>query len=201
LKQINLAEELPDAPIAELPTAPAPSQPVVDEGAPPSGDDGSSNDSSAGEEAVTEESANVKVQEARLNITPMVENMPCTLTACPVGYGYNVAVYNSSTGEQIISNFNEDVTMTFYYTDEEVAKANTDEDSIAPAYYSSATESWTRIDSFTVDAGANQVTAQIGHAGQWALVSSAGAAIQTPTSLDVEPEQTEYLLFLPITTK
>jgi len=193
--------DAPDAPTAEMPAAPAPvpSQPAVDEESPASVDNGSSD-----EEAAVEENVNMNAEEARLNIMPMVENMPCTLTACPVGYGYNVAVYNSSTGEQVISNFNEDVTMTFHYTDEEIAKAQTDEDSITPAYYSSASNSWTRIDSFTVDSDANQVTAQIGHAGQWALVSPAGGATQTPTSLTVEPEHPvlpEHRLFLPITMK
>jgi len=202
---IGNGTDAPNAPIAEAPALSelAPSVPSLPESSIPDDDttasdeaEEASGEEASGEEAASDDGGAVQAQEARINVAPMVEDMPCTLTACPVGYGYNVTVYDTATGEQIIRNFNESVKMTFHYTDEELAEA--DEDSIAPAYFSSASNTWTRLDSFTLDTDANQIVAEISHPGRWALVTTANVEIRTPTALPTTDEEFKHQIFLPI---
>ncbi|MEM7535116.1 MAG: carboxypeptidase-like regulatory domain-containing protein [Chloroflexota bacterium] len=127
--------------------------------------------------------------ELSITITPLVQDLPGTMIAQPVGYGYAIHVYDLETGTQIEEEFNADVTLTFYYTDDELAEAGITEDEIAPAYFATSTNSWVVLDSFSVDAEANQIKAQVRHFSRWALVASAvpvnagpPAALLNPTT-------------------
>jgi len=142
-------------------------------------DDGTEINIPAGALAVT---GTVKVV-----VTPMVEELPNTLTARPFGYGYAIYAFDSS-GRQITSNFNQNVNITFYYTDEELRKRGVSEDDLSPAYFSTTTNSWTKVESFTVDKVNNRVTAQINHFSVWAMTAPAG-------------ERSTYQVFLPLVLK
>jgi len=109
----------------------------------------------------------------RISGTPLVEELQNTLTARPFGFGYAIAAYEESTGNQIVQNFNSNVLITFYYTDAELEKRGVDEDNLSPAYFSTTTNSWTKVESFSVDKAANRVTVQINHFSTWALTAPA----------------------------
>jgi len=110
----------------------------------------------------------------RISVTPLVEELQNTLTARPFGFGYAIAAYENSTGEQIVQNFNANVLITFYYTDDDLQRRGVSEDDLSPAYFSTTTNSWTKVESFSVDKPANKVTVQINHFSTWALTSSGG---------------------------
>jgi hypothetical protein len=107
----------------------------------------------------------------RISITPLVEELQNTLTARPFGFGYAIVAYENSTGEQIVQNFNANVLITFYYTDEDLQRRGVSEDDLSPAYFSTTTNSWTKVESFSVDKPANKVTVQVNHFSTWALTA------------------------------
>jgi len=109
----------------------------------------------------------------RISVTPLVEQLQNTLTARPFGFGYALAAYENTTGNQIVQNFNSNVLFTFYYTEAELEKHGVDEDNLSPAYFSTTTNSWTKVESFTVDKTANKITVQVNHFSTWALTSPA----------------------------
>jgi len=121
----------------------------------------------------------------RISITPLVEELPNTLTARPFGYGYAIVAYENSTGNQIVSNFNANVLITFYYTEEELRRRGVSEDDLSPAYFSTTTNSWTKVESYSVDKVANRVTVQINHFSVWAITAG-------------QSEGRTYQLFLPL---
>ncbi|MFQ5611659.1 MAG: carboxypeptidase-like regulatory domain-containing protein [Anaerolineae bacterium] len=111
----------------------------------------------------------------RISITPLVEELHNTLTARPFGFGYAIAAYENTTGNLIASNFNANVLITFHYTEDDLRKHGVSEDDISPAYFSTTTNSWTKVESFNVDKVANRVTVQINHFSTWALTSSSSS--------------------------
>jgi uncharacterized repeat protein (TIGR01451 family) len=106
----------------------------------------------------------------RLAVVPMVEELPNTLTARPFGWGYGIYAYDSS-GKQIVSKFNKNVYLTFYYSDAELAKRGVSEDNLSPAYFSTTTNSWTKAAVATHDKASNQIKVQIDHFSTWGMVS------------------------------
>lgn len=107
----------------------------------------------------------------RISVTPLVEELHNTLTARPFGFGYAIAAYENSSGNQIVQNFNANVLITFYYTDEGLQRRGVSEDDLSPAYFSTTSNSWTKVESFSVDKPANKVTVQVNHFSTWALTS------------------------------
>ena len=105
----------------------------------------------------------------RISVTPLVEELPNTLTARPFGFGYAIVAYEDTTGNQIVQSFNANVLITFYYTEKEVRKRGVSEDNLLPAYFSTTTNSWTKVESYSVDKAANRVTVQINHFSVWAM--------------------------------
>lgn len=121
----------------------------------------------------------------RISITPLVEELPNTLSARPFGFGYAIAAYEESTGNQIVSNFNGNVLITFYYTEDELSRRGVSEDDLSPAYFSTNTNSWTKVESYSVDKVANRLTVQINHFSTWVLTMPATAGEQTTTYLPI----------------
>ena len=132
-------------------------------------------------------------RDVTLTITPLTADLPGTLSAQPLNYGYAIHAYSWHSGEQVTQNFNSNVTLTFYYTDEELDELGITESDIAPAYFSTTSNRWILIESFTVDPDENKITAQISHFSNWALVSVANAADHVPTDLT--------FIYLPLTAK
>jgi protocatechuate 3,4-dioxygenase beta subunit len=109
----------------------------------------------------------------KIVVTPLVEELPNTLTARPFGYGYAIHAFDSS-GRQITSYFNQNVTIAFYYSEDEMRKRGVSEHDLSPAYFSTTTNSWTKVESYTVDKVNNRLTAQINHFSVWAMTTSQG---------------------------
>ncbi len=109
-----------------------------------------------------------------ISITPLVENMRKTKNEQPLGCGYSISISEESTGNPITENFNANVLITFIYSDEKLAEEGLTEDDISPAYYSSTTNSWTKVESFTIDKENNKVKAQINHFSLWSLTGGGG---------------------------
>ncbi len=109
-----------------------------------------------------------------ISFTPMVDELQRTATDKPIGWGYAITVSEAETGTHITDNFNTNVLITFAYRDEDLAQEGLTEDDISPAYYSTTTESWTKVESFTVDKDANTITVQVNHFSTWALTGGAG---------------------------
>ena len=103
-----------------------------------------------------------------ISFTPMVDELQRTSTDKPVGWGYAISISEQSTGNHITDNFNTNVLLTFSFRDEDLVDAGLTEDDISPAYYSTTTSSWTKVESFTVDKDANTITVQINHFSLWA---------------------------------
>jgi len=109
----------------------------------------------------------------KLVISPLVEELANTLTARPFGYGYSIHAFDSNN-RQVTSAFNQNVTISFYYTEEDLRKRGVSEDDLSPAYFSTNTHSWTKVESFTVDTENNRITAQINHFSVWAMTTGQG---------------------------
>ena len=118
----------------------------------------------------------------RISVTPLVEELPNTLTARPFGYGYAIVAYENTSGVQITKNFNKNIVITFYYTEAELSRRGVSEDNLSPAYFSTTTNTWTKVESYMVDKTANQVAVQINHFSRWSLTAPAEAA---PTSFSL----------------
>jgi hypothetical protein len=104
-----------------------------------------------------------------ISFTPIVDELRTTATDKPIGWGYAISISEQSTGSSITDNFNTNVLLTFAYRDEDLNSAGLTEDDISPAYYSTTTNSWTKVESFTVDKDNNTITVQINHFSTWAL--------------------------------
>ncbi len=127
----------------------------------------------------------------RIAITPLVDELPRTLTSRPLGYGYAIAAYDDATGSQIVSNFNTDVNITLYYAEADLRQKNFNVKDLVPAYFSTTTNAWTLVDSFTVDTAARRITAQINHFSRWTLSS-----VQTATDTS-----NPSVVYLPLATR
>jgi protocatechuate 3,4-dioxygenase beta subunit len=121
-----------------------------------------------------------------ISFSPMVDELQSTANDKPVGWGYAISLTEQSTGSHITDNFNTNVLITFSYRDQDLADANLTEDDISPAYYSTTTNSWTKVESFTVDKDANTVTVQVNHFSTWALTGGRGAESEDePQTVDL----------------
>jgi protocatechuate 3,4-dioxygenase beta subunit len=121
-----------------------------------------------------------------ISFSPMVDELQSTATDKPVGWGYAISLTEQSTGSHITDNFNTNVLITFSYRDQDLADMNLTEDDISPAYYSTTTNSWTKVESFTVDKEANTVTVQVNHFSTWALTGGRGAQSESePQTIDL----------------
>jgi hypothetical protein len=96
-----------------------------------------------------------------LRIVPMAA-LPYQQHANVFRYGYAFLATDAS-GEPIETHFNQDVVITFSYTDQELQRLHIHENWLKPAYYSTTTQRWTFPDSFVVDTQANRVSMQIDH--------------------------------------
>jgi len=108
-----------------------------------------------------------------ISFSPLVDSLQRTATDKPIGWGYAISISEQSTGNKITDNFNTNVLLTFKYDAADLNEAGLTEDDIAPAYFSTTTNSWTKVESFTVDKDANTVTVQVNHFSTWALTGGA----------------------------
>lgn len=105
-----------------------------------------------------------------LRITP-IATFPHQHHARLYKYGYAI-VATDQNGVAITANFNQNVIITFGYSEAELQALNLNEDGLRPAYFSTTTNSWTIPDSYVVDSGANRVIMQIDHFTNFSLLGS-----------------------------
>ncbi len=115
-----------------------------------------------------------------LRIVPIAE-MPRQAHANVLRYGYAFLATDAS-GQPIEDHFNQEVVITFGYTDAELQALHIYEPWLKPAYYSTTTERWEMPESFVVDMAANQVILQIDHFTDFALTGSIGYAVYLPVA-------------------
>ena len=113
-----------------------------------------------------------------LRIVPLA-SLPHQRHAHLIRYGY-AFLATDENGEPIEEHFNQDVVITFTYTDAELIAAHLVEAALKPAYYSTTTERWTFPDAYVIDPAANRVTMQIDHFTDYALTGEASQTIYLP---------------------
>ena len=94
-----------------------------------------------------------------------------------LGLSYAFEAYTED-GTPITDSFNEDVIITFKYDPLELIARGIDINHVRPAYFSTTTDSWTAPDSYVVDENQHEITLQINHFTQYALVIGVKAANQ-----------------------
>lgn len=106
-----------------------------------------------------------------IHITP-IATLPHQNSARLYKYGYAFIAMDEN-GNQISSNFNQNVLITLSYTDEELERLELDEDRLIPSYYSTTTESWAEPESYVVNTDDNTLSLQIDHFTDYTLLNTA----------------------------
>jgi hypothetical protein len=113
-----------------------------------------------------------------LHVTP-IATFPHQRHANVYRYGYAFTAVDAY-GQPIEQRFNQDVLITFHYSDAELRALGLSEQWLKPAYFSTTTDSWTFPQSYVVDTMANVVAMQIDHFTDFALTSPAGQRLFLP---------------------
>jgi len=116
-----------------------------------------------------------------LRILP-IATLPRQNSAHVLDYGY-AFLATGPDGAAIEANFNTEVTITFHYTNEQLAAQHVYEPRLQPAYYSTTTERWTFPVSFVVDPVNNQVVMQIDHFTDFALMGAPALQVYLPLAM------------------
>ena len=110
-------------------------------------------------------------EDVTLHITP-IATLPHQHHARLYKYGYAFIALDQN-GTQITSNFNQNVYITFSYSDAEIDALDLDEDVLVPAWYSTSTQTWMLPQSYVVDQAHNRVVLGIDHFTDFALINGA----------------------------
>jgi hypothetical protein len=113
-----------------------------------------------------------------LRIVPLAI-LPNQQHANVLRYGYAFLATDAS-GDPIEAHFNQDVVISFTYSEADLYRLHILELLIKPAYYSTTTNRWTFPDSYVVDTDANRVTLQIDHFTDYALTGTGGGMTYLP---------------------
>jgi len=111
-----------------------------------------------------------------LHITPLA-NAPHQRNGDVLGLSYAFEAY-AEDGTPLTDSFNEDVIITFPYDPAELIARGVNIDHVKPAYFSTTTNSWTAPDSYVVDETRHEITLQINHFTEYALISTENAGYQ-----------------------
>jgi hypothetical protein len=104
-----------------------------------------------------------------LTITPKT-SLPSKKGDKPVWYGYDFSA-TDSTGQKITS-FNSNVTITFPYTDAQLAAQGITAGDLIPSYWDSTSGTWKKVSNVSVDTTAKTVTITINHFTDFALTAN-----------------------------
>ena len=110
-------------------------------------------------------------EEVTLHISP-ISTLPHQHHARLYKYGYAFIALDES-GTQITSNFNQNVYISFSYTEAELDELHLDEDRLVPAWYSTTAQTWMLPQSYVVDQDQNKVVLGIDHFTDFALLNGA----------------------------
>lgn len=99
----------------------------------------------------------------------------------PFGVGYELTATDSDNTK--IVKFNSNVTITFYYSEDQLAEMGVSEESLAASYEEETTSSWKSVEGGTVvNTEGNQVVVSTNHFSKFAMVSSGGGTITSAAS-------------------
>lgn len=93
-------------------------------------------------------------------------------TAQPLGYGYNFEAVDSDN--KVVSKFNGNITASFKYSDEQLAAAGIDEESLVPSYWDAASGAWKKPSNITHNTTDNVITVTTDHFTSYAMVGTSG---------------------------
>jgi hypothetical protein len=94
-------------------------------------------------------------------------------------YGY-AFLATDANGQAIEAKFNQNVVISFKYSEAELRSQRIYEAGIKPVYYSTTTNTWTEPVSYVVDTEKNTVEMEIDHFTDYALVGDAGSTVYAP---------------------
>lgn len=97
-----------------------------------------------------------------LMIAPKKADVPRTAAFRPTAFGYEISATDAD-GQPITGNFNKNVVIIFYYTDQQLAEADVSEDDLVPAYFSTTGNTWVTVPRYVMDKDNNQITMEINH--------------------------------------
>ncbi len=125
-------------------------------------------------------------EKVSLIITPIASGLAHSINAQPFGFGY--AMFAFDKHGQIVDTFNQNVLITFGYTDERLDYFGVSESDLVPAYFSTTSNCWAYPKSYSIDTANNLITLEIDHFTTFALVST-----------EVQPKTSQ--IYLPLVLK
>ncbi len=105
-------------------------------------------------------------------VEPRADGVPESSGNHIISHGYSVSLFERESGREILGMLDRDILMTFRYSGTDLTDQGIQAQNIRPAYFSEASGSWQRAESFTPDTSANRITFQTGHLSVWALVAT-----------------------------
>ncbi|MBI4092902.1 MAG: carboxypeptidase regulatory-like domain-containing protein [Candidatus Kerfeldbacteria bacterium] len=118
-----------------------------------------------------------------VNANPTI-NVQSQKTAQPLGYGYQLEAVDANG--TVITKFNDSITLTFKYSDEQLAAAGIEESGLVPSYWDSTAGTWKQPPNVTHDVDNNTITVRSDHFSTHAVVGTSGKGRgQTLTSVKV----------------
>ncbi len=99
-----------------------------------------------------------------------IANLPNQRHARPFTYGWAL-IATDSLGNVLSGPFNQNVIITFHYTEADLIRDAVNEDTLAPAYYSTTTRRWTIPAGYAVDTDANMISMQVDHFTNFGILS------------------------------
>ncbi len=115
-----------------------------------------------------------------------IANLPNQRHARPFSFGWAL-IATDSAGNVLSGPFNQNVLITFHYTEADLIRDAVNEDTLVPAYYSTTTRRWTIPEGYIVDKDANMISMQVDHFTNFGVLS-------TPEIEDATTNQ----IFLPV---
>lgn len=113
-----------------------------------------------------------------LYVTP-IATFPHQNYARLYNYGYAIVALDES-GRPITEKFNQNVIISFSYSEEELADLSLNENNLKPAYFSTTTQSWTVPDGYVVNTANDRITMLIDHFTDFSLFSSGSYEVFLP---------------------
>lgn len=129
---------------------------------------------------------------ATVTATPTVD-LSRTKTEQPFGVGYTLEALDSSGNA--VTTFNNPVTITFSYTDEQLTEFGLDEDALVGKYYDEESNTWKNPSGIIQDKENNVITISTTHFTKFAIVASgAGAAVSSASTVRLLPQHPDGTL-------
>jgi len=105
-------------------------------------------------------------------VEPRADDVPENSGNHIVSHGYSVSLFEKESGREILGRLNRDMVMTFRYSGGDLMNQGIRTQNIRPAYFSEASGSWQRAESFVPDSTAGKITFQTDHLSVWSLVAT-----------------------------